>query len=70
MISVILLFTAVSRSFLTLGNSWNSANMAELMTIVGIYVHAFFLIFAFAFPIVVLALESIGIYRKDDDCTG
>ncbi|MCL6002223.1 MAG: cytochrome ubiquinol oxidase subunit I [Candidatus Thermoplasmatota archaeon] len=70
MISVILLFTAVSRSFLTLGNSWNSANMAELMTIVGIYVHAFFLIFAFAFPIVVLALESIGIYRKDDDYTG
>ena len=46
---------------------WSSANMAEYMTIVGIYVHAFFLIFAVGFPVVVLSLESIGIIRKDDD---
>lgn len=52
---------------LSAGPNWAAANTAELMTIVGIYVHAFFLIFAVGFPIVVLTLESIGILRKDDD---
>jgi len=53
--------------YLAVSGSWSSANTAELMTIVGIYVHAFFLIFAFAFPIVVLTLEAIGIRRGDED---
>jgi cytochrome d ubiquinol oxidase subunit I len=58
---------ALGQSVLTIASSWNSANTAELMTIVGIYVHAFFLIFALGFPIVVITLESIGILRKDGD---
>jgi cytochrome d ubiquinol oxidase subunit I len=49
------------------GGSWSSANLAEYMTIVGIYVHAFFLIFAVGFPTVVLTLESIGLIKKDND---
>jgi len=61
------LFGTLVRSVLTASSAWSAANMAELMTIVGIYVHAFFLIFAVGFPIVVLTLESIGILRKDDD---
>ncbi|MGC8644782.1 MAG: cytochrome ubiquinol oxidase subunit I [Thermoplasmata archaeon] len=58
---------AFQLTFLSVSGSWSSANLAELMTIVGIYVHAFFLIFAFAFPIVVLTLEAIGIRRRDEE---
>lgn len=46
---------------------WSSANLAEYMTIVGIYVHAFFLIFAVGYPVVVLSMESVGILKNDDD---
>lgn len=57
----------VGGTLMAVVGSWSAANMAELMTIVGIYVHAFFLIFAVGFPIVVLTLESIGILRGDED---
>ncbi|MEM0133867.1 MAG: cytochrome ubiquinol oxidase subunit I [Thermoplasmatales archaeon] len=67
MTSFDLLFGTFGRSILSISSSWSAANMAELMTIVGIYVHAFFLIFAVGFPIVVIALETIGIVRKDND---
>lgn len=67
MILFSVLLNEIADGYLATNSTWNSANMAELMTIVGIYVHAFFLIFAVGFPIVVLTLESIGIARKDDD---
>ena len=42
-------------------NAW----AAEPMTIVGIYVHAFFLSLALGLPYVVIPLEAVGIIRKD-----
>jgi cytochrome d ubiquinol oxidase subunit I len=70
MISAAVLSGEIAKSVLSTSSTWSTANIAELMTIVGIYVHAFFLIFAVGFPIVVLTLESIGILRKDDDYIG
>ena len=42
-----------------------NASAAEPMTIVGIYVHAFFLSLAVGLPYLVLPLEALGIVRKD-----
>lgn len=44
-----------------------NAAAAEPMTIVGIYVHAFFLSMAVGLPYVVLPLEALGIVRKDKE---
>ena len=52
---------------LDLSSAWKNANLAEYMTILGIYVHAVFLVFAVGFPIVVLAFEAIGTIKKDND---
>jgi cytochrome d ubiquinol oxidase subunit I len=43
----------------------DNAEAAEPMTIIGIYVHAFFLSLAVGLPYVVLPMEAIGILRKD-----
>jgi cytochrome d ubiquinol oxidase subunit I len=67
MISLSVLFSQFAKVVLDTSATWSTANMAEYMTIVGIYVHAFFLIFAVGFPVVVLTLESIGVFRKDED---
>ncbi len=67
MIWMISIYNIMNLMNLQTSGFWSSANMAEYMTIIGIYVHAFFLIFAVGFPVVVLTLESIGILRKDDD---
>ncbi|MGC8563008.1 MAG: cytochrome ubiquinol oxidase subunit I [Thermoplasmata archaeon] len=67
MIALPAIFGLLSDGAMNIASTWSAANMAELMTIVGIFVHAFFLIFAFGFPVVVLMLESIGILKKDDD---
>ncbi|MFG1446610.1 MAG: cytochrome ubiquinol oxidase subunit I, partial [Thermoplasmatales archaeon] len=67
MIVLTAIFGLLNDGAMSIASTWNAANMAELMTIVGIFVHAFFLIFALGFPIIVLTLESIGIVRKDDD---
>jgi len=42
-----------------------NAAAAEPMTIVGIYVHGFFLSLAVGLPYVVMSLEALGIIRKD-----
>ena len=42
-----------------------NAAAAEPMTIIGIYVHGFFLSLAVGLPYVVLPLEALGIIRKD-----
>jgi len=42
-----------------------NASAAEPMTIIGIYVHGFFLSLAVGLPYVVLPLEALGIIRKD-----
>ncbi len=52
---------------LDLSSAWKNANLAEYMTILGIYVHAVFLVFAVGFPIVVLAFEAVGTIKKDND---
>jgi len=44
-----------------------NAAAAEPMTIVGIYVHAFFLSLALGLPYVVLPSEALGIVRKDKE---
>ena len=67
MITLTAIFGLLNDGAMNIASTWNAANMAELMTIVGIFVHAFFLIFALGFPIIVLTLESIGIVRKDND---
>jgi len=46
-----------------------NAAAAEPMTILGIYVHAFFLSLAVGLPYVVLPLEALGIIRKDKQYT-
>jgi cytochrome d ubiquinol oxidase subunit I len=46
-------------------SSTANAAAAEPMTIVGIYVHGFFLSLAVGLPYVVLPLEAVGIVRKD-----
>ena len=43
-----------------------NADAAEPMTIVGIYVHGFFLSLAVGLPYVVLPAEALGIVRKDE----
>ena len=45
-----------------------NAAAAEPMTILGIYVHAFFLSMAVGLPYVVIPLEAWGIIRKDKQC--
>ncbi len=45
----------------------NNANAAEPMTIIGIYVHGFFLLMAVGLPYVVLSYEFLGIRRKDGE---
>lgn len=52
---------------LSLSSAWSNANLAEYMTILGIYVHAVFLVFAVGFPIVVLTYEGIGTIKKEND---
>jgi len=58
-----------SASFVRKLLAWMSlvskANLAEVMTVVGIYVHAWFLVFAVGLPYVVLALEWKAIRGKD-----
>ncbi|MDP8012399.1 MAG: cytochrome ubiquinol oxidase subunit I [Thermoplasmata archaeon] len=48
----------------------NNANAAEPMTILGIYVHGFFLLMAVGLPYVVLSYEALGIKRKDKEYLG
>ncbi|MGC8631091.1 MAG: cytochrome ubiquinol oxidase subunit I [Thermoprotei archaeon] len=50
---------------LALVNLLAKANLAEVMTVVGIYVHAWFLVFAIGLPYVVLALEWKAIRNKN-----
>ncbi len=45
----------------------NNANAAEPMTILGIYVHGFFLLMAVGLPYLVLTYEFLGIRKKDRD---
>lgn len=47
-----------------------NANASEPMTIVGIYVHGFFLLMAVGLPYVVLSYEALGIRRKDREFLG
>ncbi|MGC9123222.1 MAG: cytochrome ubiquinol oxidase subunit I [Thermoplasmata archaeon] len=67
----ILLFAFFSISSLslseTLSTSYlqNNANAAEPMTILGIYVHGFFLTFAVGLPYLVLTYEFLGIRKND-----
>lgn len=51
----------------TLGVGVSNANLAETITIVGIYVHAWFLSFALALPFIVLTYEALGIRKKDPE---
>ena len=57
--------SAVSLS--TLGVGVSNANLAETITIVGIYVHAWFLSFALALPFIVLTYEALAIRKKDPE---
>jgi len=50
---------------LVLLSSASQANLAEYMTILGIYVHAWFLVFAVGLPYVVLVFEWVGIRHRD-----
>jgi cytochrome d ubiquinol oxidase subunit I len=50
-------------------SSTANAAAAEPMTVIGIYVHAFFLSMAVGLPYVVLPLEALGIIRKDRQYT-
>ena len=47
----------------------SNAAAAEPMSVVGIYVHAFFLSLALGLPFLVLPLEALGIIRKDRQYT-
>lgn len=51
----------------SLGVGVSNANIAESITIVGIYVHAWFLSFAVGLPLVVLTYEGLAIRKKDQD---
>lgn len=44
-----------------------NANAALPMTILGIYIHGFFLILAVGLPYIVLVYEALGIMRKDSE---
>ncbi|MGC8709770.1 MAG: cytochrome ubiquinol oxidase subunit I, partial [Thermoplasmata archaeon] len=59
-----LIFTSLSINQNTL---ISNANAAEPMTIIGIYVHGFFLLMAVGLPYLVLTYEFLGIRRKDYD---
>ncbi len=48
-------------------NSLMNANAAMPMTILGIYIHGFFLILAVGLPYLVLIYEALGILRKDKE---
>jgi cytochrome d ubiquinol oxidase subunit I len=50
-------------------SSLANASAAEPMTIIGIYVHGFFLSLAVGLPYVVLPAEALGIIRKDKQYT-
>lgn len=54
-------------SLATLGVGVNNANLAEIITIVGMYTHAWFLSFALGLPLVVLTYEALAIRKKDPE---
>ncbi len=69
---VIILFSLLSFfSAFAMGQDVNSlinnANAAEPMTILGIYVHGFFLLMAVGLPFVVLTYEFLGIRKRDKE---
>ena len=45
----------------------NNANAAEPMTILGIYVHGFFLLMAVGLPYLVLTYEFLGIRKNNKE---
>jgi cytochrome d ubiquinol oxidase subunit I len=50
-----------------LGANLPNVGKAEVITVVGIYVHAWFLSFALGLPPIVLSLELLGIKKRDPD---
>jgi cytochrome d ubiquinol oxidase subunit I len=50
-----------------LGANVANADKAEIITVIGIYTHAWFLSFALGLPPIVLALEFLGIRRRNPD---
>lgn len=50
-----------------LGANATNTGKAEIITVVGIYTHAWFLSFALGLPPIVLALEFLGIRRRSQD---
>lgn len=63
-ISSIIIFTSFSMGENPLVTN---ANAAEPMTIIGIYVHGFFLLIAVGLPYLVLTYEFLGLKRNDKD---
>ncbi|MCI4434433.1 MAG: hypothetical protein JHC29_03060, partial [Thermoplasmata archaeon] len=63
----LVLLSFLSLSSLSIGenNLISNANAAEPMTILGIYVHGFFLLMAVGLPYLVLAYEFLGIRKRD-----
>jgi cytochrome d ubiquinol oxidase subunit I len=64
-LATILLFAVYFAGLSSPASSAANAAAAEPMTILGIYVHAFFLTLAVGLPYLVLPLEAAGIIRKD-----
>jgi len=69
-ISSISIAETPSFSLNTISQLENNANISEPMTIIGIYVHGFFLLMAVGLPYVVLSYEALGIRRKDKEFLG
>ena len=68
-LAVALLLALYASAQPTPSSSAANAVASEPMTILGIYVHAFFLSLAVGLPYVVLPLEALGIIRKDNQYT-